>query len=99
MNPRSTFVALLEQLGEANDIIDSREDTISKLEGLSRDYADEIADLSTALEEERGLRLTLEESHNVDHDKLQKDLDHVIVLTHVLKSEKVALGFGHDRLK
>jgi len=44
------FVALLEQLGEANDIIESHEDTISKWEGHSRDYADEIADLSIALE-------------------------------------------------
>ena len=44
------FVSLLEQLGEANDIIESHEDTISKLEGHSRDYADELAGLSIALE-------------------------------------------------
>ena len=62
------FVALLEQLGEANDMIESHEDTISKMEGHSRDYADEISDLSNALEEERGLRLALEESRNVDHE-------------------------------
>ena len=43
--------------------------------------------------------MTFEESHNVDLAKLQKDLDHAIVLTRVLKSEKVALGVGHDRLK
>ena len=98
MKPKH-FVALLEQLGEANDIIESHEDTISELEGHSRDYADEIVDLSIALEEEQGLHSTLEESHNIDHTKLQKDLDHAIVLTRVLKSEKVALGVGHDRLK
>ena len=46
------FVALLEQLGEANDMIEAHEDTISKMEGHSRDYADEISDLSNALEEE-----------------------------------------------
>ena len=67
------FVALLEQLGEANDMIEAHEDTISKMEGHSRDYADEISDLSNALEEERGLRLALEESHNNDHAKLKKD--------------------------
>lgn len=50
------FVALLEQLGEANDLIETHEDTISKLEGHSRDYADEIVELSIALEEECGLR-------------------------------------------
>ena len=62
------FVALLEQHGEANDVIESHEDTITKMEGHSRDYADEISDLSNALEEERGLRLALEESRNVDHE-------------------------------
>ena len=67
------------------------------MEGHSCDYADEISDLSNALEEVRGLRFTLEESHNIDHAKLKKDLDHAIV--HVLKSKKVALGVGHDRLK
>ena len=63
------------------------------------DYADEIADLSVAIEEERGLCLAFQESHNVDLAKLQKDLDHGIVLTRVLRSEKVALGVGHDILK
>ena len=58
------FVALLEQLGEANDVIEAHEETISKMEGHSLDYTDEISDLSDALEEERGHRLALEESHN-----------------------------------
>mgnify|MGYP005817843201 FL=1 len=31
------FVALLEQLGEANDMIEAHEETISKMEGHSRD--------------------------------------------------------------
>ena len=31
------FVALLEQLGEANDMIEAHEDTISKMEGHSRE--------------------------------------------------------------
>ncbi|KAI5011375.1 hypothetical protein ZWY2020_013512 [Hordeum vulgare] len=65
------FVALLEQLGEANDLIETHEDTISKLEGHSRDYADEIVELSIALEEECGLCLALEQSQNVDHAKME----------------------------
>ena len=69
----SHFVALLEQLGEANDMIEDHEDTISKIEGHSRDYADEISDLSNALDEECGLCLALEESYNDDHAKLKKD--------------------------
>jgi hypothetical protein len=93
------FVALLEQLGEANDIIESHEENITNLEGHSRDYADEIADLSIALEEERGLRSALEESQNVDVAKLKKDHDHALVLAHVLKTENVEHGVGHTRLK
>ncbi len=82
------FVALLEQLGEANDMIEAHEDTITKMEGHSRDYADEISDLSNALEEECGHCLALEESHNDYHAKLKKDLDHALVLSRVLTSEK-----------
>src|SRR5918994_3089356 len=93
------FVALLEQLGEANDMIEAHEDTISKMEGHSRDYADEISDLSNALEEERGHHLALEESHNDDHAKLKKDLDHALVVSRVLNSEKAKLGVDHARLK
>jgi hypothetical protein len=69
------------------------------MEGHSRDYADEISDLSNALEEERGLRLALEESHNDDHAKLKKDLDRALVVSRVLKSEKAKLGVGNARLK
>ncbi|KAI5006420.1 hypothetical protein ZWY2020_033663 [Hordeum vulgare] len=90
--PKKHFVALLEQLVEANDLIKSHEETISELQGHSRDYADEIAELSIALEKERTLRLALEESYNDDCAKLQKELDHAIVLTRVL-------GVEHDRLK
>ncbi|KAI4980180.1 hypothetical protein ZWY2020_020665 [Hordeum vulgare] len=84
--------------GEANDLIESHEETISEL-GDDRDYADEIAELSIALEKERTLRLALEESYNNDCAKMQKKLDHDTVLTRMLKSEKYALGVGHDRLK
>lgn len=97
--PKKHVVSLLEQLGEANDIIESHEDTISTLQGHSRDYDDEITDLSIALEKEQGLRLILKESFNDDLAKLKKDLDHALVLTSVLQSEKSALGLDHVRLK
>ena len=80
-------------------MIEAHEDTISKMEGHSRDYADEISDLSNALEEERGLRLALEEPYNDDHAKLKKDLDHALVVSRVLNSEKAKLGVDLARLK
>jgi len=71
--PKKHFVALLEQLGEATDLIESHEETISELQGHSRDYADEIAELSSTLEEERTLSLALEESYNDDCTKNAKE--------------------------
>ncbi|KAI5021628.1 hypothetical protein ZWY2020_058358 [Hordeum vulgare] len=97
--PKKHFVALLEQLGEVTDLIESHEETISELQGHRHDYADEIAKLSSALEEERTLCLALEESYNDDCAKMQKKLDHDVVLTRMLKSEKYALEVGRDRLK
>ena len=82
----------MEQLREANDVIEAHGETISKMEQHSRDYANEISDLSNALEEEHGHRLALEESHNDDHAKLKKDLDHALVVSRVLNSEKAKLG-------
>ena len=93
------FVALLEQLGEANDMIEAHEETISKMEGHSHDYADEISDLSNAIEEEHGHCLALEESHNDDHAKLKKDLDRALVASRVHNSKKAKLGVDHARLK
>ena len=72
---------------------------VSKMEGHSRDYADEISDLSNALEEERGLHLALEEAHNIDHAKLKKDFDYALMVSRVLNSEKAKLGVDLARLK
>ena len=80
-------------------MIEAHEETITKMESHSRDYADEISDLSNALEEEHGHSLALEESHNDGHAKLKKDLDHALVVSCVLTSEKAKLGVDHARLK
>src|SRR5215216_6341480 len=80
-------------------MIEAHEDTISKMEGHSHDYADEISDLSNVLEEDRGHRLALDESHNDDHAKLKKDLDHALFVSHVFNSKKSKLGVDHARLK
>ena len=69
------------------------------MEGHSHDYADEISDLSNALEEERVHCLALEDSHNDDHAKLKKDLDHALVVSRVLNSEKAKLGVDLARLQ
>ena len=43
--------------------------------------------------------MALEESHNDGHAKLKKDLDHALVVSRVLNSEKAKLGVDLARLK
>ena len=43
--------------------------------------------------------MALEESYNDDHAKLKKDLDHALVVSRVLNSEKAKLGVDLARLK
>ena len=57
------FVALLEQLGEAHAHIEQLDETVAEFQGHSRDYADEIGELSHSLEEERELKLSLDETY------------------------------------
>ena len=42
--------------------------------------------------------MALEESYNDDHTKLKKDLDHALIVSRVLNSEKAKLGVGLARL-
>src|ERR1041385_449223 len=56
------FVALLEQIGEVHAHIEQLDETITELQGHSRDYADEIGELSHSLEEEGELKLSLDET-------------------------------------
>jgi predicted nuclease with TOPRIM domain len=76
-----------------------------ELEGHSHDYADEIASLSLALEEEQGLRVALEETHdglmethNLDAAKLKNDLEHALSLANDLNNKNDEFGVGHARL-
>ena len=43
--------------------------------------------------------MALEESHNVDHAKLEKDYGYALVVSRVLNSEKAKLGVDLARLK
>src|ERR1041385_5739051 len=69
------FVDLLEQLGEAHAQIEQTDETITELQGHSRDYADEIGELSHSLEEEHELKLSLDETYASDISKLNLTLN------------------------
>src|SRR5664279_2038088 len=54
--------ALIEQLDEANALVEEKEEIIMTLEGHSRDYANEIGELANALEKEQSRRAFLEKA-------------------------------------
>ena len=90
--------ALIKQLDEKEEIIDT-------LESQSDEFANEIASLSKALEEEQTRRSALEEkyasldeTYGIDMARLKKDNEHSIALANVLKKEKSELGVGNARL-
>ena len=92
------FVALFEQLGGAHAHIEELEESITELQGHSRDYADEIGELSHSLEEERELKLSLEETYASDTTKLKLDLKHANAIACDLQTKNDELVEAHGRL-
>jgi hypothetical protein len=79
---KARFEILLDQYNESLQLNDKNEECIFELEGLAREYADEIATLTQSLEVEQDLRMALEasklgleESHNLDIARLKSDRD------------------------
>src|SRR4051812_32120482 len=92
------FVALLEQLGESHAHIEQLDESINELQGHSSDYADEIGELYNSLEEERELKLSLEETHVCDIEKLRLDLKHTNAIACDLKTKNDELVEARERL-
>ena len=72
---------------------------------LEREYANDIAALTVALEKEHELRFSLEEkleyldeSQNAFFSQIIKERDYAIAKYKLYKKEKVEFGVGHDRL-
>src|SRR3954462_15157115 len=92
------FVALLEQLGGAHAHIEELEESITKLQDHSQDYADEIGELSQSIEGDRELKLSLEETYASDISKLKLDLKHANAIACDLKTKNDELVEAHERL-
>ena len=72
---------------------------------LEREYANDIAVLTVALDEEHELRVSLkeklenlDESQNTIFSKIIKERDHAIAKYKLYKKERFESGVGHDRL-
>ena len=68
------------------------------MQGHSRDYADEIGELSQSLEEERELKLSLNETYASDTSKLKLDLKHANAIACDLNTKNDELVEAHERL-
>jgi hypothetical protein len=102
------FEILLDRCNEALQLNDKNEERIFELEGHACEYADEIATLTQSLEEEQDLRMELEaskvgleESHNLDIAKLQKDsnIDQSVANELSLQNEKLNLIIANEATK
>src|SRR3954462_15511929 len=90
------FVALLEQLGGAHAHIEKLEESITELQGHSRDYANEIGELSQSLEEECELKLSLEDTYARDTSNLKLDFKHANAIACDLKIKNDELVEAHE---
>jgi hypothetical protein len=81
----SYFYKILAIATESNKIIEEHENTIFKMQGHARDYADEIADLKEALEEEQTTKESLEETFTLELSKIKKSYDRTLVVEMILK--------------
>ena len=104
-NASTTFINIMSIVDESKNVIDEYEDTIEKMEAHARDYANDIADFSIALEEEQSRRSTLEETlmnleetNNLEMSKLRKDHDHAQALAKIIKTKNSELVVENVRL-
>jgi hypothetical protein len=56
------------------------ENTIFKMQGHARDYADEISDLKEALEEEQTTKESLDKTFTLELSKIKKSYDRTLVV-------------------
>ena len=94
----SKFFEIMSTFVEHVETIKALEISLDECYSLERVYADEIAELKVALDEEQGTRVSLEEkldsieeSHNDIIYKLIKERDHVIAKNKVLKMKRLSL--------
>src|SRR3954467_9676239 len=78
--------------------IEENETTIEKMESHERDYANEIADLSQALECEKTTKESLEETFNLELSKVKESLDRTLEVANSIKTKHNKLEVAHAKL-
>ena len=83
---------------ELEDHIEENEATIEKMESHERDYANEIAELSQALEFEQTTKESLEETFVLELSKVKGSLDRTVEVANSIKTKHDKLVVVHAKL-
>jgi hypothetical protein len=94
----SYFYKILDIATESNKIIEEHENTIFKMQGHARDYADEIAELKEALEEEQTTKESLEETFTLELSKIKKYYDRTLVVANDFETKYEELVVIYPKL-
>ena len=92
------FDALMNQLDEANGLIDEQDDKILELESFARDDSLRIADLEEALEESQCYKKLIEENFIIYLSKMMGDREHALSKVKEFIVENDDLKNGHLKL-
>jgi hypothetical protein len=76
----SYFYKILTIATESNEIIEGHEGTIFRMQGHAHDYADEIADLKEALEEEQTTKEFFQETFVLEISKIKQSYDRTLAV-------------------
>ena len=85
-------------IDELESRLEEHEVTIDKMEGHECDYANEIADLSQALELEQTTKESLEETFALELSRVRESHDRTIEVANDFKTKNAKLEVSHARL-
>jgi hypothetical protein len=94
----SYFYKILAIATKSNKIIEEHENTIFKMQSHARDYADDIADLKEALEEEQTTKESLEETFILESSKIKKSYDRTLVVANDFETKYEDLVVTYAKL-
>jgi hypothetical protein len=83
---------------ESNEIIEEHENTIFKMQGHARDYADEIVDLKEALKDEQATNESFEKTFTLELSKINKSYDRTLVVENDFETKNEELVDTYAKL-
>ena len=102
---RSNFMEIMsiaiegkKYIEELESHLEEHEVTIEKMEAHERDYANEIAELSQALEHEQTTKESLEETFARELSRVKESTDRALEVDNVFETKNAKLEVAHARL-